>query len=116
MKWEQKEEVKLTRSVEVCKNPWQHEPKCESTDILLYIQTKKGKGKKTEFNNLPICRDCWVKISKSNHEWGDAPRVPLKLGITEEDMSTLTVMDTSLIGHPKKGKEVVSSEDDEGCY
>jgi hypothetical protein len=113
---EEKQDTKLCRPAEVCLNPWKHNPKCTNTDILLYIQMKSSKRKNAECSNLPICRDCWKTISKSNKEWGDSPRVPLKLGLSEEDMKTLTVMDTMVIGHPKKGKEVVPSEDDEDVY
>ena len=108
---EEKTEVKGER----CQNPWKHNPKCENTDIQLTIQLTKKTRKGLETTSYLICRDCWEKISKSNKEWGTEPHRPLKLGLSEEDMKTLTVMDTMQIGKPKKG-EVIPDEDDEDVY
>jgi len=45
---------------EVCLNPWKRGG-CASTDIAVTI-FYKGKM-------LPICRQCWGKVAKSNREW-----------------------------------------------
>jgi len=104
---------------EHCQNPWKHNPKCTSTDILLYIQIVTTKRGKSECNNLPICKDCWIKISKSNKEWGDMTheQVPKPIMIKGNvDETGLTVMDTMIIGHPKKGAEHEPDENDEDVY
>ncbi len=46
-------------SVIHCRNPWNRE--CRNTDIVLSIYYNG------EF--LPICRECWEKISEKNIEW-----------------------------------------------
>jgi len=45
---------------EACRNPWKKKP-CQNTDIVVTI-TYRGEM-------LPICRECWVRIAKSNREW-----------------------------------------------
>lgn len=45
---------------EECGNPWKK--KCNNTDIDVYIYYRDGK--------IPICRECWTKIAKSDREWG----------------------------------------------
>ena len=47
---------------ERCKNPWKTE--CKNTDIEVYIIGKDEK-------RLPICKECWTEIAKSDHEWGE---------------------------------------------
>ena len=47
---------------EECKNPWKTE--CKNTDIEVYIIGKDEK-------RLPICKECWTEIAKSDHEWGE---------------------------------------------
>jgi hypothetical protein len=110
------EKKSINKQEEVCQNPYKHNPKCTSTDIKVYIQSVKKTRKGDEVTNLPICCDCWAKIAKSNKEWGSDPRVYPTHGLTEKDMETLTVMDTMIIGHPKKGAEPVPDENDEDAY
>lgn len=45
--------------VEKCRNPWNKD--CKGSDIEVYILFKGDK--------LPICRNCWDKISEENLEW-----------------------------------------------
>jgi hypothetical protein len=42
-----------------CRNPWN--PKCENSDVVLYIVF--------ESTRYPICRNCWLTISESYLEW-----------------------------------------------
>jgi hypothetical protein len=45
--------------VERCRNPWN--TKCRETEIEVYIY-HKGR-------QLPICRECWLKIAEKDLEW-----------------------------------------------
>jgi hypothetical protein len=97
---------------ETCKNPFSKEV-CLNTNIKLYIQLKVTKKDKTvEATNYPICEECWVKIAKSNKEWGSSPRVYPTHGLTEKDMESLTVIDTMTIGKCKPNKNEPTEEDD----
>lgn len=109
----------INKAEETCQNPYKHAPKCMSTDIKVYIQQIKHTRKGDEVTNLPVCTDCWAKIAKSNKEWGSmtheqVPKPIMRKGIIDE--TGLTVMDTMIIGHPKKGAVPEPNEDDEDVY
>jgi hypothetical protein len=105
----------MVKTIEVCQNPWKYNPKCCNTNIKLYIQTIKKKRNGNEVTNLPICEDCWAKISKSNKEWGSDPNTVLKPIMIKGNINEkeLVIMDTKIIGHPKKGAEPEPSEEDD---
>jgi hypothetical protein len=44
---------------ETCSNPWNGS--CENTDIALYIMYRGER--------IPLCWECWIKISRKNIEW-----------------------------------------------
>jgi len=60
-----KEETRTIRetrktSEEYCKNPWNK--KCHDPNIVLYVYYRK--------RLFPICRSCWMEITRKNIEWG----------------------------------------------
>ncbi|MDR2202812.1 MAG: hypothetical protein LBE76_00600 [Nitrososphaerota archaeon] len=45
--------------MEQCKNPLN--PKCQSKDIVLYLQINQEK--------IAICQQCWIDLSETTEDW-----------------------------------------------
>jgi len=75
----------LSTQKEHCENPWN--PKCKTENIKLYIQI--------EGKNLPICSECWEKISDTDLEWvkkDEEPSTPVPVQKQEETDPNKTYM------------------------